>query len=493
MIYNLPPYKKKFILSYENAITGDIIDTLNKCFPSAKKDVLLFAENFRSNNIYDSAFNVWKFVRENVHYKRDPDGIQVIQHPPALIRRGLMENGGGDCKSMSLTISSILSSLGAKNVKLRYVSFKPDLVPTHVYTIFEYHNRMVPVDSVLNKFDYEKPYTYKIDYPMNVYQLSGISDDKYLIRLQRNLNAQKDGSFCKFLIMKEIRKVKGINDPYINLNPIQFKNYETKLINHIAEHESKKMFGLCYDLKKQELNNLRNNQVTLAIAGDDEFIGAGGRGRARLNKAFNNVKKVALSPERNAFLLMVKINLMGMATRLNNYGDKKKLQKTWESVGGSYKNLLKEIERGAKKHKLLGIEDEIGVADPGSASIITAAAPIVALFLKFLGADKSKKQVPQLDKDGKPVLDKDGNPVMVDEKIPLGDTIKNLLPQVADALNTGYQAITQVVDIKDDGTTTTKPDVQITDDKSGFKIDPKILMFGAAGLLALLLLNKKSN
>jgi len=252
MIYNLPPYKKKFILSYENAITGDIIDTLNKCFPSAKKDVLLFAENFRSNNIYDSAFNVWKFVRENVHYKRDPDGIQVIQHPPALIRRGLMDNGGGDCKSMSLTISSILSSLGAKNVKLRYVSFKPDLVPTHVYTIFEYHNRMVPVDSVLNKFDYEKPYTYKIDYPMNVYQLSGISDDKYLIRLQRNLNAQKDGSFCKFLIMKEIRKVKGINDPYINLNPIQYKNYETKLINHIAEHESKKMFGLCYDLKKQE-------------------------------------------------------------------------------------------------------------------------------------------------------------------------------------------------------------------------------------------------
>jgi hypothetical protein len=137
---------------------------------------------------------------------------------------------------------------------------------------------------------------------MNVYQLSGISDDKYLIRLQRNLNAQKDGSFCKFLIMKEIRKVKGINDPYINSNPIQYKNYKTKLINHIAEHESKKMFGLCYDLKKQELNNLRNNQITLAIAGDEEFIGAGGRGRARLNKAFKNVKKVALSPCLMIFL-----------------------------------------------------------------------------------------------------------------------------------------------------------------------------------------------
>ena len=492
MIYNLPAYKKKFVLSYENAITGDIIDTLNKCFPSAKKDVLLFAENFRSSNIYDSAFNVWKFVRENVQYKRDPDGIQVIQHPPALIRRGMLNNGGGDCKSMSLTISSILSSLGAKNVKLRYVSFKPDLVPTHVYTIFEYQGRMVPVDSVLNKFDYEKPFTYKIDYPMNVYQLSGVSDEKYLMRLQRNLNAQKDGSFCKFLIMKEIRKVKGINDPYINLNPIQFKNYETKLINHIAEHEQKKMFGLCYDLKKQELNNLRNNQVTLAIAGDNEYIGAGGRGREKLKKAFSKVKKVALSPERNAFLLLVKMNLFGMATRLSNYPDKKKIQKTWESIGGAWKNLQKEIDRGSKKHRLLGVDDEIGVIDPSTASVITASAPIVALFLKFLGSDKTKKKVPQIDSNGKPVLDSTGQPVMVDEKLSLGEQIKNIIPGIADALNTGYQAITQVVDIKDDGTATTKDDVVITDAKSGFNIDPKILMFGGAGLLALLLLNKKS-
>lgn len=492
MIYNLPPYKKKLVLSYENAITGDIIDTLNKCFPSAKKDVLLFAENFRSNDIYQSAYQIWKFVRENVKYKRDPDGIQVIQHPPALIRRGLDANGGGDCKSMSLTISSLLSSLGAKNVRLRYVSFQPDLVPTHVYTIFEYNNRDVPVDSVLTKFDYEKPFTYKKDYPMNVYQLSGVSDEKYLMRLQRHLNAQKDGSFCKFLIMKEIRKIKGMNDPFIALNPIQYKNYETKLINHLKEHETKKMFGLCYFLKKQELNNLRNNQVTLGIAGDEEYIGAGGRGREKFKKAFSKVKKVALSPNRNAFLLFVKLNLFGMATRLKNYPDQKKLQKTWESVGGSWKNLQKEIERGAKKHKLLGVEDEIGVVDPSTASIITASAPIVALFLKFLRTDKTKKKVPQLDANGKPMLDATGQPIMVDEKLSLGDTIKSIIPGVSDALNSGYQAINEIVDMKPDGTTTTKEDVQITDAKSGFKIDPKILMIGGAGLVALLLLNRKS-
>ena len=205
-MYNLPPYKKKLVLSYPNAITGDIIDTLNNCFPQAKKDVLLFAEQFRATNDYETAFNVWKFVRENIKYKRDPDGIQVIQHPPALIRRGLKTNGGGDCKSMSLCISSILSALNVKNVQLRYVSFKPDFVPTHVYTIFEYNNRIVPVDSVLTKFDYEKPFTYKKDYKMNVYQLSGVSDAKYLMTLQRNLNAQKDGSFCKFLFRLLVQK-----------------------------------------------------------------------------------------------------------------------------------------------------------------------------------------------------------------------------------------------------------------------------------------------
>jgi hypothetical protein len=493
-MYNLPPYKKKLVLSYPNAITGDIIDTLNKCFPQAKRDVLLFAEQFRGQNDYETAYNVWKYVRENVKYKRDPDGIQVIQHPPALIRRGLKTNGGGDCKSMSLCISSILSALNVKNVQLRYVSFKPDFVPTHVYSIFEYNNRIVPVDSVLTKFDYEKPFTYKKDYKMNVYQLSGVSDSKYLIQLQRNLNAQKDGSFCKFLIQKEIRKTKGMNDPIINLNPIQFKNYERKLISHINAHEKNKKFGLCYDLKRQELNNLRNNQVTLAIAGDEEFIGKAGRGREKLKKAFSKVKKVALSPERNAFLLLIKVNLLGMATRLANYPDKKKLQKTWESIGGSWKNLQKEIERGSKKSRIMGIEDDafLGAEPTSSAVIITASAPIVAMFLKFLGADKTKKKVPQLDKDGKPVLDANGQPVMVDEKIPLLDQIKNVLPGVADALNSGYQAITQVVDQNPDGTTTTKDDVDITDAKNtGFKIDPKILMIGGAGLVALLLLSKK--
>jgi hypothetical protein len=491
MINNLPPYKKKLVLSYSNAITGDIIDTLNKCFPQAKKDVLLFAEQFRGVNDYETAFNVWKYVRENVKYKRDPDGVQIIQYPPALIRRGLKTNGGGDCKSMSLCISSLLSALNVKNVQLRYVSFKPDFVPTHVYTIFEYNNRIVPVDSVLTKFDLEKEFTYKKDYKMNVYQLSGVSDSNYLIKLQRNLNAQKDGSFCKFLIMKEIRKVKGINDSFISLNPIQYKNYERKLVNHINAHEKNNMFGLCLDLKKQELNNLRNNQVTLAIAGNEEFIGKGGRGRDKLKKAFRGVKKVALAPERNAFLLLVKLNLFGMATRLNNYPDKKKLQKTWESVGGSFRNLTKEIERGSKKHRLLGVEEEIGVIDPSTAAVITASAPIVALFLKFLGGDKSKKQVPKLDKDGKPELDSKGDPIMVDEKTSLGDQIKNVLPGVADALNAGYQAITNVVDQDADGTATTKPDVVVTDAKSGFNIDPKILYIGGAGLLALLLLSKK--
>lgn len=490
-MYNLPLYKKKLVLSYPNAITGDIINTLNNCFPQAKKDVLLFAEQFRGTNDYETAFNVWKYVRENVKYKRDPDGIQVIQYPPALIRRGLKTNGGGDCKSMSLCISSILSALNVKNVQLRYVSFKPDFVPTHVYTIFEYNNRIVPVDSVLTKFDYEKPFTYKKDYKMNVYQLSGVSDSKYLMTLQRNLNAQKDGSFCKFLIQKEIRKTKGINDPIVNLNPIQYKNYERKLINHINSHEKNNMFGLCYDLKRQELNNLRNNQVTLAIAGDEEFIGRAGRGRAKLKKAFGKVKKVALSPQRNSFLLLVKLNIFGFATRLSNYPDKKKIQKTWESIGGSWKNLQKEIERGSKKSRIMGDDDSAIAGDPSTATIITASAPIVAMFLKFLGADKTKKKVPQLDKDGKPVLDSTGQPIMIDEKIPLIDQIKNVLPGVAEALNTGYQAITQVVDQAPDGTTTTKDDVDITDAKSGFKIDPKIIYVGGAGLLALLLLSKK--
>jgi hypothetical protein len=100
-------------------------------------------------------------------------------------------------------------------------------------------------------------------------------------------------------------------------------------------------------------------------------------------------KKIALAPGRGAFLLVVKSNFRGFATRLNKIpGDK--LAGFWGKLGGDKNKLFAAINDGKDKKPLLGMgaPDEIGV-DPVTAAAATSAPIIIAAvkFLKDLGIE----------------------------------------------------------------------------------------------------------
>ena len=498
MIELLPPFKNNNKLIYVNGFTDNIIEGLNNSLKQATKDVCKFAEIFRGSNTLESAFNLWNYVKNNVRYQRDPDGIQVIKMPGALIRNGKTQ--GGDCKSMSLFISSALNCLGAKNVRLRYVSFLNDKIPTHVYTVFDYNGKTIPVDSVIEKFNYEKPFTFKIDYPMNLYQLSGVYEKKTLIKA---LSMQPKGSFCNFLIRKKLAEIdQRVN--VVQLNPEQITKYKNYLLNHINTHKRNKKFGICYDLKVDELNDLNNNSIKIGIYNESFLSGESEIGKGGFFKKISDVgkkivragKKVALSVPRNSFLLMVKMNIENIARRLKALPEEK-VKKIWESLGGKYDNLKKEIERGSQKKKIGAIDDyptlgdinEIGAADPATATIVSSAGAVLCAFIPLLLKSKKSKK-PKVNLDGTPVLDDKGKPVFEDEPADnetLWDKIKNKVPDVIEK----FKDAKEILDFNDDGTTSTKKDVEIVDKKTGFSIDPKILIIGGAGLATILLISKK--
>lgn len=110
------------------------------------------------------------------------------------------------------------------------------------------------------------------------------------------------------------------------------------------------------------------------------------------------VLKIALAPVRGAFLLLVGLNFLGKATKLkqafDNHADK--VQAWWINLGGNPNELLKKVEQGAKKKRLLGDEistlqcEGIGVVATATATASITAAPILiklATFLKDLGID----------------------------------------------------------------------------------------------------------
>jgi hypothetical protein len=114
------------------------------------------------------------------------------------------------------------------------------------------------------------------------------------------------------------------------------------------------------------------------------------------------VVKVALAPARGAFLLLVGLNFTGLATKLKQafVNNKNKVNDFWNNLGGNTNELLRKVEQGALKNRLLGedvfflSEGQMGVVDPATgtatAVTVTAATPIlvkVAQFLASLGID----------------------------------------------------------------------------------------------------------
>jgi len=124
------------------------------------------------------------------------------------------------------------------------------------------------------------------------------------------------------------------------------------------------------------------------------------------------VLKIALAPARGSFLLLVGLNFMGLATKLQNAFNTRadETQNWWKNLGGNPNELLRKTQQGAKKKRLLGAdvefasEGQIGVVAAGTAAAAATSAPIlikVAEFLSKLGID-----VKEISEVGKRVLAK---------------------------------------------------------------------------------------
>lgn len=473
------PFDNNLILRHSNAITGNIVTVLNNCVSKSVKDTAKISQNFKDATVYASAFKIWSFVRQNIVYKKDDDGKQIIKFPGALWAQ---RTTGGDCKSMSLFVSGLLFNLGAENVRLRYVSYNNNPTPTHVYTVFNYQGRIVPVDTVIETFDYEKNFTYKYDYPMDVLTLSGINGNETVDQLKKALMRVRPGSLCAGLLRKQIARELGNVLPKTDINPIMRTNYANRLRAHILYHEKNNKLGVCYQLIKREYSDLLNDNVTGGISG------IGRKKGGFFDKLKKGAKKIALAPSRNAFLTAVSINIFGLASRIKK-ANQQKIKKFWESFGGNYDKLKNTVEKGAKKKAILAKKGVNGVDEIqtingeaiSASAIIAAAAPIVAAILKLLTKEKS----PKFDANGVEI------PGETNENQTIFEKIAEVVPSVVD----GLQKAGEIITMDKDGNTTPKPGVEISDAQpkttSGFDINPKILIFGGAALVGVLLLTRK--
>jgi hypothetical protein len=152
LISQMPPVVGVADLERRNAENSDIIEVIEKNFPEAVQQTKRIAPAFEGKNRKESAYNVWKFLRDHVNYKVDPKGKQWVRLPNQFLT-----DGKGDCKSLSLFAAAVLSNLGM-SVTFRYASYNLfDSTPTHVYVVTKDEGgNAIIVDAVWPLFNSQK-------------------------------------------------------------------------------------------------------------------------------------------------------------------------------------------------------------------------------------------------------------------------------------------------------------------------------------------------
>lgn len=130
--------------------------------------------------------------------------------------------------------------------------------------------------------------------------------------------------------------------------------------------------------------------------------------KERRKKVFKKVAKVGLAPARAAFLAIVNLNALKIATKLAKLykADQQKLINFWTKLGGKMEALKKGIEKGSKS--VLSGTGEMGFAIE---TAIATATPIIIAITKILKDMKvtSPTEEAELDKaidEGKELLEK---------------------------------------------------------------------------------------
>lgn len=306
--------------------TGDIIEAILDAHKRHAQDYSKISSFFNAGSRRETARKIFNFLKGNVKYIIEPGSKQTVKSPSAILAQGY-----GDCKHYSLFAGGILQNLRIP-FAYRFASYRVfNKEPQHVFVVVNPGtNDEIWIDPVLNKFDFKKAYTYATDRkPMALYSISGIG-----------ATAQQKAA------LKAAKAAK--------------KAAPTKAAKKAVATEVK---------AARKAAGRTTGQV--------------------LKKGAKAVLKVAASPVRNSFLLLVTINFANLGVKLKKAWDKAPTKVThfWEGFGGKIDALKKAWEKGSTKKRIFGDDKFIGVAPAAAAA---SAAPIlvkVGDFLKSVGIE----------------------------------------------------------------------------------------------------------
>jgi LPXTG-motif cell wall-anchored protein len=182
LIGRLDPFTgKKDVITY-NQDTKDIISGILHIHDKYRSEYDKIYKFFDGGSVDQTAYNVWEYLKDNFKYRIEPEDMQILRSPSAIIGS---DSFGIDCKCYSLFSAGIMDAYRRNtgqdfNLAYRFASYDPfDTTPQHVFAVVKDGGNEYWIDPVLDEYDQKKqPYYFKDKNIQNMalVAMSGIGD-----------------------------------------------------------------------------------------------------------------------------------------------------------------------------------------------------------------------------------------------------------------------------------------------------------------------------
>jgi len=355
---------------------GDLDNTINYIIKITNESIPVFkdyAKSFNKGNLNDTSEAIWNFLKQNITYKHDRSGVEEIRHPERLLSDKI-----GDCEDFAIFTNTILSALGyhpffyivafGSSYQHIYSGVKNDTGSYVIDAVWHSYNEHP--DNITNFFtvDLSSKRNYYKQNPMYIEELAGIPETN----IEHQILAAIEPGLA------------GFDDD----NNILIYNETLDEIEDLIDHYSNSIDGLgSFKTLRDKINtaavNIRNKINTAAVKT---------RKAVQSDKVTTFIKKTALAPARAPFLVLLKLNVFHMASKLylgyitpttasklgissedhkKIIGVKDKFEKFWLAIGGNVEILRKNLQKGKS---VKWVEKKTGQTISGLGDPVTATA-----------------------------------------------------------------------------------------------------------------------
>ncbi len=129
-------------------------------------------QELKGLSLYDACKKLWEFVRYHIEWVRDMQFKEQVRSP-----RRLIWDGKGDCDCGTTFVNTCMYVYGARNITCRITAYDGADNFSHIYSVIpDPKGGEIIIDFCVHKFNYQKPYSKKEDYNMELQFLDGIPE-----------------------------------------------------------------------------------------------------------------------------------------------------------------------------------------------------------------------------------------------------------------------------------------------------------------------------